>query len=76
MRRPLAALNPFRFKIASEPLCPDCRGDLERHQPDPSRPDRLLGVCEECASWFLIDPHRCLIYPIPNVWKGSSGLDN
>jgi hypothetical protein len=28
---------------------------LALHQPDPDSPERLLGVCERCKHWFLID---------------------
>lgn len=34
--------------------CPSCGGDLERHQPDPERPDRLVGTCLECGDWCLM----------------------
>lgn len=35
--------------------CPDCEAGLVLHQPDEWNPDRLLGVCEECSRWFLLD---------------------
>lgn len=35
--------------------CPVCDGHMEIHQPDARRPDRLLGTCEDCSIWCLID---------------------
>jgi hypothetical protein len=34
--------------------CPRCHHRLTLDQPDPQRPDRLLGRCDECRAWFLI----------------------
>lgn len=47
--RPAARENPE--------LCPDCLSELDRSQPDPARPDRVLGACTGCGAWFLLsDP--------------------
>src|SRR4051812_37209601 len=35
--------------------CLHCASPLALHQPDPDFPERLLGVCEKCKHWFLID---------------------
>ena len=35
--------------------CPECHGRLVVHQPDERLPERLLGVCRSCFTWFLID---------------------
>ncbi len=35
--------------------CPNCANLLDLHQPDPQLPDRLLGICPRCKTWFLID---------------------
>jgi hypothetical protein len=35
--------------------CPGCRHVLTLHQPDPQFPDRLLGTCDVCRAWSLID---------------------
>jgi hypothetical protein len=35
--------------------CPDCKGALDLHQPDEGNPERLLGVCQRCSGWFLMD---------------------
>jgi hypothetical protein len=39
-------------------VCPNCRSDLCRLQPDVELPDRLLGVCRTCKTWFLLDAVR------------------
>jgi hypothetical protein len=36
-------------------LCPDCHHPLDFHQPDLSLPNRLLGICESCRAWLLLD---------------------
>ena len=35
--------------------CPHCTWQLSLIQPDAELPDRLVGVCERCKHWFLID---------------------
>jgi hypothetical protein len=35
--------------------CQDCAWSLTLHQPDSARPERLLGVCERCERWYLVD---------------------
>lgn len=35
--------------------CLECGGRLEFHQPDAQRPDRMLGVCEECHRWSIVE---------------------
>jgi hypothetical protein len=36
-------------------LCEGCATPLEMSQPDEQRPERLLGVCPACGSWFLVE---------------------
>lgn len=40
--------------------CLECREELSLHQPDIEAVDRLLGICDACKRWFLIDlvPHK------------------
>ena len=51
--------------------CPDCEGALELNQPDERNPDRLLGVCERCSGWFLMDlrPDQTawMVVPLPDA---------
>jgi hypothetical protein len=32
-----------------------CDWDLELHQPDAELPDRLLGICVVCKTWYLVE---------------------
>lgn len=34
--------------------CPACQGELDHQQPDPGDPTRLLAICLDCPSWFLV----------------------
>ena len=34
--------------------CPACQGELDLQQPDPGDPTRLLAICLDCTSWFLV----------------------
>ncbi len=43
----------FEEPVAAE--CLNCASDLTLHQPDMNSPERLLGVCESCKHWYLID---------------------
>ena len=45
-------------------LCLDCHTELLLHQPDPELPDRLLGTCDECKSWFLVDAAEGTVIPL------------
>ena len=46
--------------------CPACRDYLFLHQPDEECPDRLLGTCDECRAWFLIDAAGKVMVRLPN----------
>jgi hypothetical protein len=35
--------------------CVQCDKPLDLQQPDAQAPDRLLGICWTCSSWFLIE---------------------
>ncbi len=54
-----AKLHFLRFPaLFEDPLaaeCLNCATDLTLHQPDMNTPERLLGVCESCKHWYLID---------------------
>jgi hypothetical protein len=58
-RKVLAPLDllPFpRPREAHAPIaCLDCSSPLTLHQPDPELADRLLGTCEGCKHWYLVD---------------------
>ncbi len=35
--------------------CLACQRLLEMHQPDVGFPERMLGICPACKSWYLMD---------------------
>jgi hypothetical protein len=45
--------------------CPACEGALSFLQPDARQPYRLLGICDDCDAWFLIDLARAEILHLP-----------
>jgi hypothetical protein len=47
--------------------CLDCDAELLLHQPDPELPGRLLAICNECKSWFLIDAVEGVLVPLPRA---------
>ncbi len=60
-----AELEVLQFSAAVELhalKCPYCSLPLSLSQPDLTSPERLIGVCETCKHWFLIDilPARAL----------------
>lgn len=46
---------PAVFEHPVEAQCLNCPSKLTLHQPDMELPERLLGVCESCKHWYLID---------------------
>ena len=35
--------------------CLSCDNSLDFHQPDPDLPQRMLGTCDACKSWHLLN---------------------
>jgi hypothetical protein len=35
--------------------CLDCDQPVEMHQPDSELPERMLGTCEHCQAWYLLE---------------------
>ncbi len=56
MRRALKILRlPVDDSERSNGLaCPACKATMELHQPDQQRPERMLGICQDCHAWTLI----------------------
>jgi len=52
---------------SSSMQCPNCDDPLVMHQPDEQSPDRLLGTCEECGAWFLLDLAGEVMVRLPDV---------
>ena len=40
---------------AAPSVCQICGDDLDLHQPDCEMPDRLLGTCGGCKTWYLLN---------------------
>ena len=45
--------------------CPGCREALDLYQPDPDSPDRLLGTCDGCKAWYVLDRERGVMALLP-----------
>lgn len=67
MKTPLAPFEQIRFELASEVLCARCQAVLARHQPDDEQPDRLLGTCDGCGAWFLLDLVKSVMITLPDT---------
>ena len=75
IRKVPADLHVLRFpRVAAHPAsaqCLSCSLPLSLSQPDLNAPERLLGVCERCGHWFLIDliPDRTegLLCRLPDI---------
>jgi hypothetical protein len=50
--------------------CTVCKGLMDTHQPDPNQPERILGTCPGCGTWYLIDSYddgkKLLILQLPD----------
>jgi hypothetical protein len=60
------SLDRIRLRAISHVRCPRCRSSLEFHQPDPDLSERLLGVCEGCKVWHLVDVAGGVMVPLPD----------
>ena len=47
--------------------CLGCGSSLELHQPDGNAPQRLLGTCDDCGRWHLIDCDASALVLLPDV---------
>ena len=61
---------PFRLDESANIRCAKCLEELDRHQLDVELPNRLLGTCESCKTWYLIDLEEGLMLLLP----GETGL--
>ena len=59
------SLDQVRLRNVLEARCPKCQSHMELHQPDPGLPERLLGTCEGCNAWHLIDVARGVMVLLP-----------
>ena len=67
MMTTLALFERTRFEVANQILCARCQSELESHQPDVELPERLLGTCEGCGTWYLIDADAGVMFALPDV---------
>jgi hypothetical protein len=44
-----------RHDLLSQIACMSCDIKLDLHQPNLACPDRLLGICEGCQRWYIVD---------------------
>lgn len=57
---------PFPTDDPGHYRCTRCYAQLERHQLDVDLPDRILGTCESCKAWYLIDTEDGLMVLLPD----------
>jgi hypothetical protein len=52
-------LTVLRFSTLPEDFgggrCVACDVYLDLHQPDAGLPERMVGICEACGRWYVID---------------------
>jgi hypothetical protein len=55
--------------IVVGPYCERCGAVLTLHQPNVDHPDRLLGTCDECKSWYVTSrqPMGLVYLPLPDA---------
>jgi len=46
--------------------CLACGELLSIHQPDVNAPERLLGTCDACGAWHLVDADRGVTVLLPD----------
>src|SRR3954447_11206509 len=59
------SLDQVRLQDVLKARCTKCQLPLELHQPDPELPERLLGTCEGCNAWYLMDVANGVMVPLP-----------
>ncbi|SIO66062.1 hypothetical protein SAMN05444166_7944 [Singulisphaera sp. GP187] len=57
---------PLRFDECLDIHCEKCDEELERHQLDIELPGRMLGTCELCKAWYLIDLEGGVMVLLPD----------
>jgi hypothetical protein len=66
----LLALDPIPTpsdpENPSDIACSGCHDRIMIHQPDERLPDRLLGACDSCRAWFLIDAVAAVMIRLPD----------
>lgn len=52
---PLEHYMTARIVLQLPCYCLGCDEELDLQQPDQDDPDRLLGICSRCHTWYLVD---------------------
>jgi hypothetical protein len=58
-------LDPYSLEHLAEVACPFCHATLNVHCPDRTMPETLLGACEDCKSWFVMDGDSGAMWLLP-----------
>ncbi len=53
-------------------FCANCNSELVMHQPDEQLPERLLGTCSKCHSWYLIDAAEGVMILLPEIQQSHT----
>jgi hypothetical protein len=70
---PLAVSPPWtETDLPTGTPCLACGESLVLHQPDLNAPERLLGTCDACGAWHLVDADRGVTVLLPH----ADGLRN
>lgn len=74
----------LRFSSTREAVsnlrCLRCDASLDVHQPDTGFPERMLGTCDSCRSWFLMEslPGRpealMVLLPDGDYFRNAAGV--
>jgi hypothetical protein len=59
-------LSP-RAPVPADAPCLRCGAALQLHQPDGDAPQRLLGTCDCCGGWHLIDCDESVVVLLPEA---------
>ena len=77
---PLPIATAERTDAGGPAACLNCARELDVHQPDVQDPGRLLGTCEACHAWHLIEwdagrPGRLVVLlpDLPDPDDGGGG---
>lgn len=75
LKSPRQQVFTLKYSFVQDELsalkCRDCKGVIDIHQPNPAQPERILGTCSKCGSWYLIEPQtegdRTMVLQLPDL---------
>ena len=56
-----------RGRVPAEAPCLGCGSAPQLHQPDGNAPERLLGTCDACGAWHLIECDGSVVVLLPDA---------